>query len=166
MKSIVVAMDRNNAIGADNSLLWGRDLPADLAYFKSLTMGGSIIMGRHTFESIGRPLPGRENIVVSRSLRAVAGICVARSLQQAYDTATRDKIFVIGGGQIYAQAMRDMDALHVTQVDAQFPRATVFFPEIDDQQWTVFNREHHTADTYNKYDYEFVEYRPTQQSAP
>src|SRR6478609_2038539 len=111
MKAIVVAIDKKNGIGAENDLLWLRDLPADLAHFKKLTTGGSVIMGRKTFESIGRPLPNRENIVVSRTPTGVQGVLTVNSLVSAYELA-RYPIFVIGGGMIYADAINDMDVLY------------------------------------------------------
>jgi dihydrofolate reductase len=158
MKSIVVAVDRNMGIGADNDLLWQRDLPADLAHFKKLTTGTSIIMGRKTFESIGRPLPDRENIVVSRTPTGIAGVLTVASLESAYELA-RYPISVIGGGQIYAQAINDVDVLHVTYVDAEFPQATVFFPQINCEDWEEVSRDHHEADEKNKFPYDFVTYR-------
>ncbi len=158
MKAIVVAVDKNNGIGADNDLLWIRDLPADLAHFKKLTTGGSIIMGRKTFESIGRPLPNRENIVVSRTPTGVQGVLTANSLNSAYELA-RYPIFVIGGGQVYADAVDDMDILYVTEVQAEFPQATVFFPTINEAKWQEISREHHDSDEKNKYAFDFVEYR-------
>lgn len=157
MKAIVVAIDKNRGIGADNDLLWVRDLPADLAHFKKLTTGGSIIMGRKTFESIGRPLPNRENIVVSRTPTGVQGVLTAMSLDSAYELA-RYPIFVIGGGQIYMAAINEMDVLYVTEVQAEFPQATVFFPQIDKTVWREVSREHHEADDKNKYAFDFVEY--------
>lgn len=157
MKAIVVAIDKNMGIGADNDLLWQRDLPADLAHFKKLTTGGSIIMGRKTFESIGRPLPERENIVVSRTPSGVQGVLTAVSLESAYALA-RYPVFVIGGGQIYAAALNSVDRLYVTEVDATFPEATVFFPAIDNEIWHETSREHHEADERNKYAFDFVVY--------
>ncbi len=157
MKAIVVAIDKNRGIGADNDLLWVRDLPADLAHFKKLTTGGSIIMGRKTFESISRPLPNRENIVVSRTPTGVQGVLTAMSLDSAYELA-RYPIFVIGGGQIYMAAINEMDVLYVTEVQAEFPQATVFFPQIDKTVWREVSREHHEADDKNKYAFDFVEY--------
>lgn len=157
MKSIIVAVDRNLGIGADNELLWMRDLPDDLAYFKRLTTGASVIMGRKTFESMGRPLPNRENIVVSSRSVGVPGVLTANSLSSAYELA-RYPIFVMGGGQIYASALGDMDRLYVTEVDAAFPQATVFFPAIDRSVWAETSREHHDADERNKYAFDFVVY--------
>lgn len=161
MKAIVVAMDRKNGIGADNDLLWLRDLPADLAHFKKLTTGKTVVMGRKTFESIGRPLPDRQNIVVSRSgPTGVKGVQTAYSLETAYALAQYD-VMVIGGGQIYQQAIDDMDVLYVTEVQAEFPQATVFFPKIDKTKWQEVSREHHEADERNKYAFDFVKYEKT-----
>ena len=158
MKSIIVAMDKNNGIGADNDLLWARDLPADLAHFKKLTVGKSIVMGRKTFESIGRPLPDRQNIIISRKgALGAPGTLTAASLETAYNLAQFD-IFIIGGGQIYQQALSDMDRLYVTEVDASFQNATVHFPVIDPAIWNEVSRDHHDADNKNKYAFDFVVY--------
>lgn len=157
MKSMVVAMDKNRGIGADNDLLWLRDLPADLAHFKRVTTGGSIIMGRKTFDSIGRPLPERQNIVLSGTPTGVKGVITAGSLKAAYAIA-QFPIFVIGGGTVYEQAIDDMDRLYVTEVQAEFPQATVFFPPIDTAIWKEVTREHHDADERNKYAFNFVVY--------
>lgn len=158
MRSIVVAYDRHRGIGADNDLLWGRDLPADLAHFKTLTMGKSIVMGRKTFESIGRALPGRQNIVVSRGEYAAPDdVLVVPTLEAAYDAADSD-VAIIGGGQIYEHALKDVDIIYATEVDAEFPQATVFFPEISREIWHETSREKHEPDERNKYAYEFVTY--------
>ena len=155
MKAIVVAVDKNNGIGADNDLLWQRDLPADLANFKKLTKGNTVVMGRKTFESIGRPLPERENIVVSRKPTGVKGVLTASSLDSAYELARND-IYIIGGGQIYEQALSDVDVIYMTQVDAEFHQATVFFPRVDCLAWREVSRDHHEADERNKYAFDFV----------
>ena len=159
MKTIIVAMDRKNAIGFENDLPWGRGLKDDLVNFKRITKDGTVIMGRKTFESIGsRPLPDRENIVVSRSApTGVAGVLSALSLEAAYALA-RYETFVIGGGQIYQQALPDMDRLIVTHVDAEFSQATVFFPAIDSDIWQEIGREHYVADERNSYDFDIVTY--------
>lgn len=157
MKSIIVAVDKNNGIGAKNDLLWLRDLPDDLAYFKRMTTGASVIMGRNTYDSMGRPLPNRENIVVSHRPVGDKDVLTAASLESAYQLA-RYPIFVMGGGRIYADALSDMDRLYVTEVDASFPQATVFFPEIDKNIWQETGREHHLADERNKYAFDFVVY--------
>lgn len=160
MKTIVVAYDKNRGIGAANDLLWQRDLPADLKHFKDITMGGAIIMGRKTFESIGRPLSGRQNIVVSRDMNTVIdGATVVNGLQAAYAIVEPGcEIFVIGGGQIYQLAMDSVDRIMATEVAATFDQADVFFPAIDLSQWREASREHHVADDKNRYDYDFVTY--------
>lgn len=159
MKTAVVAMDRNRAIGFNNDLPWGRSLKDDLTHFKRLTTNGSIIMGRKTFESIGsRPLPNRENIVLSRNPTAVANTLTALSPSAAYDLA-RYPIFVIGGGQIFEQTIDDMDQLVVTYVDAEFPEATIFFPQINCQVWEEVSRDHHEADERNAYAFDIVTYK-------
>ena len=157
MKSIIVAYDERRGIGAGNDLLWHRDLPADLAHFKQLTMGGSIIMGRKTFESIGRALPGRESIVVSHGHIDAVDAIAATSLPDAY-AAAHGNIFVIGGGQIYEQVLTDVDLIYATEVHASFPQATVFFPVLG-PEWREVARETHVADERNKYAYDFVTYR-------
>jgi len=163
MKSMIVAMDRANAIGFENDLPWGRTLKADLANFKKLTTGASIVMGRKTFESIGsRPLPNRENIVVSRTPTGIKGVLTALSLEAAYALA-RYPIFVIGGGQVYAQALDDMDRLYVTHVDATFPHASTHFPAIDLTQWREVSREHYEADERNQYDFDIAIYEKSEQ---
>lgn len=157
MKSIVVAYDKQRGIGAANDLLWQRDLPADLAHFKALTTGGTVIMGRKTYESIGRPLPNRQNIVVSRSGFSAPDVLTVGSLAEAYAAAEHD-IFVIGGGEIYAQSLADMDTVYATEVHETFPQATVFFPPLPDG-WREVAREQHVRDEHNQYDYDFVSYQ-------
>ena len=158
MNYIVVAYDKQRGIGADNDLLWQRDLPADLARFKQLTMGASLIMGRKTFESIGRALPGRENIVVSHSPVAVDGVITATSLDDAFTAATKDRIAVIGGASIYEQSLDRIEVIYATEVQATFPAAQVFivpFPA----DFIEVSRVHHDIDRTNKYPFDLVEYR-------
>ena len=154
-----MAYDKQRGIGAAGDLLWLRDLPADLAHFKQLTMGGSIVMGRKTYESIGRALPGRENIVVSHGPIDATDVIAVTSLAAAYEAA-HGNIFIIGGGQIYDQALGDADIVYATEVQQTFPQATVFFPALDDS-WQERAREPHVADDRNKYDYDFVTYART-----
>lgn len=157
MKSIIVAYDQNRGIGAENDLLWQRDLPADLAHFREKTTGATVIMGRKTFQSIGRPLPNRQNIVVSRSgMPATEGVQVVANLEEAYEAAEHD-IFVIGGGSIYAQALADMDRVYASEVKAAFPQATVFFPALG-AEWHEIERIARKADEKNRYDVDFVVY--------
>lgn len=159
MKSILVAYDKNLGIGAKNDLLWQRDLPADLRRFKELTTDNAIIMGRKTYESIGRPLPNRQNIVISRSPDMIEGVLVVDSLHAAYEAVEPGKeTFVIGGGQIYSLALDTVDRIYATEVDALFDEADIFFPLIDDDVWKETNRTHHESDERNLYNYDFVIY--------
>ena len=158
-KCIIVAIADNNAIGKDNALLW--HISEDLKFFKRTTMGCPVIMGRKTFESIGRPLPKRLNIVISRGFEAPEGVLVVSSLEDAYKAAAScmpDRCFVMGGGQIYAQAMSDMDRLIVTHVHTIIEDADTFFPPIDPAIWKVACRSEMLHDDESGYDFEFVEY--------
>jgi dihydrofolate reductase len=158
MRSIIVAYDQNRGIGAANDLLWKRDIPADLRRFKELTTGSAIIMGRKTYESIRRPLPNRQNIVISRQGEPIEGVTVVTNLNDAYAAATTEDIYIIGGGQIYELALDSVDQILATEVDASFPAADVFFPELDETVWQESSREHHAADENNKYPFDFVIY--------
>lgn len=160
-KAIIVAYDKNRAIGRGGDLPWGRNLPADLTHFKQLTRGGNVIMGRKTFESIGsRPLPDRENIIISSRPTGVKGVLTAVNLESALALA-RYKTFIIGGAQVYSDALKipTIDTIYATEVDAVFSDTDTFFPEIDMTTWQEVSRVHHPADTENKYDFDFVTYR-------
>lgn len=160
-KAIIVAYDKNRAIGRGGDLPWGRNLPADLVHFKQLTRGGNVIMGRKTFESIGsRPLPDRENIIISSRPTGVKGVLTAVNLESALALA-RYKTFIIGGAQVYGDALKipTIDTIYATEVDAAFSDTDTFFPEIDMTTWQEVSRVHHPADTENKYDFDFVTYR-------
>ena len=159
MVNIIVAVADNGAIGKDNSLLW--HIREDLKYFKKVTMGCPVIMGRRTFESIGRPLPGRQNIVVSKSgTQALPeGVLPAGSLEEAVSKAEGDEMFVIGGGQIYRQALPLADRLYVTEVHVTVEDADTFFPEIDARQWEEESRTAPQTDAESGIEYEFVVYR-------
>ena len=135
IKSLVVAKARNGVIGRDNRLPWR--LPADLAYFKRVTMGHPVIMGRHTWESIGKPLPGRQNIVVSRNRGYHAeGATVVGSLDEAWRAAgDAEEACVIGGTSLFAEALPQADRIHLTEVEAEVPGDT-WFPAFDRSQWT------------------------------
>lgn len=153
-----MAYDRERGIGANNDLLWQRDLPADLRHFKETTMGGAIIMGRLTFDSLGRkPLPGRDNIVISNSLEQGESFKVAKSLGEAL-AMTSLRAYVIGGGSIYEQSIDVADEVIATEVHHHFPQATVFFPELPADEWHETARQQNFADDKNKYDYDFVTY--------
>ncbi|MGX9986817.1 dihydrofolate reductase [Chryseobacterium sp. POL2] len=158
MISIVVAMGKNNAIGKENQLLW--HLPEDLKHFKNLTSGHPIIMGRKTYESIGRALPNRTNIVVSRKDNWFEeGILIVPSLKEAIKHSKKisDQVFIIGGGTIYEQTIDLVDKLEVTIVDGEMG-ADTFFPKINPKVWIEVNRECHHKDEKNAYDYCFVTY--------
>ncbi len=157
-KALIVAYGRDGEIGAHGDLPWGRNLPGDLAHFKRRTTSGSIIMGRRTFESIGRkPLPNRENIVVSSTPTGVSGVLTALSLESAYALA-RYPVFIIGGARLYEIALPTVDVIYATEVDAVFPDADTFFPKLGGE-WQEVAREHHEADEKNLYAFDFVEYK-------
>ena len=192
-KSIIVAIADNNAIGRNNELLW--HISEDLKFFKRTTLGCPVIMGRKTFESIGRPLPKRLNILVSRSgyeapegVRVVAsleeafglaGVEILRSAQNDKEPAQNDKepaqndkhnvmpsevetsasrVFVIGGGQIYAQAMSQVDSMVITHVHTVIEDADTFFPAIDPSVWVAAERSELQTDPETGYTFEFVKY--------
>lgn len=135
--TVVAAVARNGVIGSGGRLPW--HLPEDLRHFKQLTMGGTLVMGRKTYESIGRPLPGRRTVVVTRQYGWSAdGVDVAGSLEAALATAGDGEVFVVGGGEIYRQALPLADALEITQVDAE-PSGDVYFPPIG-QDWSEIRR--------------------------
>ena len=159
MKSIIVGISKNFAIGADHDMPWHREVPGDLAYFRRMTKGNSVIVGRNTFEHDfgGKPLPDRENIVVTSKPTSVKGVLSANSLESAYALA-RYPVFVAGGGKLYAEAIKSVDRLYITHIDATFEDASVFFPAIDESVWKETSREHHDADERNKYAYDFVIY--------
>jgi dihydrofolate reductase len=152
--SIIAALDRNRAIGKTGGMPWY--LPADLARFKSLTMGHPILMGRKTHASIGKALPGRRNIVITRdAVYAAPGCEIAGSLEDALRLAGEGEAFVIGGGEIYRQALPFAQRLYLTRIDAAFD-ADTFFPEFDEAAWRVTSREAHAPDEKNRYPFEFV----------
>ena len=162
-KCIIVAISDNNAIGRDNALLW--HLSEDLKFFRRTTLGCPVIMGRKTYESIGRPLPKRVNIVVTRGSEAPEGTLLAHSLDEAFALAAvaeegqePARSFVIGGGQIYSQALTLVDRLIVTHVHTVIEGADTFFPEIDPTIWQCTNEERHEADEKHDYAFTFATY--------
>jgi dihydrofolate reductase len=141
--TLVVAIDAQRGIGVDNKLPW--HLPEDLAHFKRVTLGRPIIMGRKTFDSIGRPLPKRRNIVVTRNRDwSHEGVDVAASLADAIALVGDEPASIIGGAQIFNEAVRSADRMIVTHIEAVYPCDT-FFPEIDAAVWTVTAREDHRS---------------------
>ncbi len=157
--SCIVAMTQNRVIGHGNQIPWY--LPADLKYFKKITSGHAVIMGRNCFESIGRPLPNRTNIVVSRDAFFIASSCiVVRSLEEALHTAhelNEEEIFIIGGGQIYEQTLELWDKLYLTLVDCDC-EGDVFFPVINEDEWICTYDEPGTKDEKNHFDHRFMVY--------
>lgn len=164
MTTIVVAMGLKNEIGLGNQLLW--HLPKDLKHFKQLTSGHPIIMGRKTYESIGKPLPNRTNIVVSRKKDWFEeGILIVGSIKEAIKFAKKidENVFIIGGGTIYEQTMEVVDKLEVTLVKAEL-EADTFFPKINPNIWQKTNEECFEKDEKNTYDFCFQTYERIEKS--
>jgi dihydrofolate reductase len=152
--SIVVAIAENNAIGMHNQLLW--HLPADLKHFKQITSHHSIIIGRKTFDSVGKPLPNRRNIIVTRQDITIEGCEVVKSIDEAIALCKgENEVFIVGGAEIYKQAMDKTDKIYLTIVHKTFD-ADAYFPEIDHQKWKETEREDHQADEKNKIPYSFI----------
>lgn len=156
--AIVVAMAQNRAIGINNTLPWR--CPEDLKHFKSLTMGHHIIMGRKTWDSIGRPLPGRTTVVVTRNPGWHAEGCqIAHSLDQALALcASDDQIFIVGGAELYAQALPLADTLHITEICVDIA-GDAYFPDFMREQWHETERHHSRQDAPQPLSYDFVTYR-------
>ena len=157
IKSFVVAVSSNNAIGKDNKLPW--HLPADLKFFKSLTTGHHIIMGRKTFESFGKPLPNRTSVVITRQKNYnPEGCVVVHSLEEALKVAFDEKeAFIIGGAEIFKVAMPIADRIYLTRIKEIFEGDT-FFPELDEEQWLLKEKQDFESDEKNKYAYSFCIY--------
>ena len=153
--TIVVAISENNAIGKDNQLLW--HLPADLKHFKNKTTGKTIIMGRKTYDSIGKPLPNRRNIVITRQQGLqFAGIEVVNSLDEGLALCKdENEVFIIGGAEIYKQALPLVDKIELTRVHQEF-EADAFFPDLDQETWKETWKEDHLPDEKNKFAYTFA----------
>ena len=154
--SAIVAVAKNNVIGKDNDIPWY--LPADLKYFKKTTLNHHIIMGRNCYESIGKPLPKRTNVVLTRNPFYIVSNCyVTHSIEEAIGIAKNngeDEAFIIGGAQIYEQSMDTWDKLYLTEVDLEV-EGDVIFPEINFDEWELISEEAHQADEKNEYDYTF-----------
>ena len=158
MITLIVAMGKNREIGKENQLLW--HLPKDLKRFKELTSGYPIIMGRKTYESIGKPLPNRTNIVISRKNDWFEeGILIVGSIKEAVKFAKKidEEVFVLGGGNIYEQTIDFADKLEVTLVDAVLD-ADTFFPKINEKVWQKTNEDRHQKDEKNEFDFCFQTY--------
>lgn len=159
--SMIVAAARNGVIGRNNALPWR--LPDDLRYFRRVTMGKPVIMGRRTFESIGRPLPGRDNIVVSRNRQfAAAGIHVVHDLVQAYTVASAsarasgaEELMLLGGAQLYAAALPQIQRIYLTRVHADIS-GDACLPALDRDSWYEISRQDHAADNGNEFPFSFI----------
>ncbi len=175
MISLIAAVAADGSIGNGNQLLW--HIGGDLQYFKAVTTGHTVIMGRKTYESIGRPLPGRKNIVVSCSNLEFPSIPKYKkdgtpsntSIEKAEDLPRllkslkrkKEEVFVIGGGSIYRAAFKDADRLYITRIMATPENADTFFPAIDLNEWEVVNSSEIFTDTENNIEYQFIVYRRT-----
>lgn len=158
--SIIVATSLNHSIGKDNQLLW--HLPADLKFFKATTMGCPVVMGRKTFQSIGRTLPGRQNVVITRDKTFNADgqydLTVVGSIDEALVKLHAEKeVFIIGGGEIYKQSIDSVDTIYITLVHTVID-GDVYFPEIDKAKFDLVWEEKHLADEKNKFDYTFQKF--------
>ncbi len=154
--SLIVAKSENNVIGKDNQIPWR--LSKDLKYFKKCTLNHTIIMGRKTYESIGKALPKRNNVVLSSTMAPQAGISVCRSMQEALGSCVMRKekeVFIIGGAALYELALDFVDRLYITEVKAVI-EGNVFFPEFDMSEWNELSRTSNTKDERNEYDFDFV----------
>ncbi len=160
--SHVVALSNNNVIGIDNDLPWS--LKSDLAHFKEYTSNKIIIMGRKTFESIGRPLPNRINYVVSTTIKNIDGVKIFSSTKEAIHEAykecaciQKDEIVIIGGGYLFRETMRNINKLILTRVDCEID-GDIYYPEIDLSSWKLIKTQSFTKDTNNDYDFKIEEY--------
>ncbi|MBM7602098.1 dihydrofolate reductase [Metabacillus crassostreae] len=159
MISLIVAMDENRLIGKDNQLPW--HLPQDLAYFKRMTMNHKIVMGRKTYESIGRPLPGRENIILTRDHSyKMDGCKVLHSIEEILELSknTDENIFVIGGAEIFKEILPYSDRLYMTHIHHNFEGDT-FFPQLKETDWETLSVEAGIKDIKNPYEFDFVIYQ-------
>ena len=155
--ALVAALDRKRAIGRGNALPW--HLPDDLKRFKALTLGKPLLMGRKTAESLGRALPGRSNLVLTRSGRApFAGMDAVASLDAALGIVGDQELMAIGGGDVFALALPLATRMHLTHVDTIVDGADAFFPAFDASDWRIVSREPHAADAKHALAFEFVDY--------
>jgi len=153
--SAIVAISKNRVIGRDNEIPW--HLSGDMKFFKRTTMDHHVIMGRKTFMSMGRPLPKRTNIVITRDLYFVASGCIiARSIEEALEIAfdnEETEAFIIGGGEIYQQSLRYWDKIYLTEVDVEIPDGEIFFPELNLDEWRTLSTDKFPADENNDHAY-------------
>ena len=160
MRSIVVAYDELRTIGKDGDIPWAGKLPADMRFFRDLTEDRAVIMGRKTFESLPdafRPLPNRQNIVISLSQKAMAGAFVVESIDEALEIGG-ENAYIIGGAQVYRQTLSRVNRVYATEIATRTEGGDTFFPELSEEEWQAISREEHEADERNKFAYSFVTY--------
>lgn len=156
MISLIAAMDKNNVIGYNNDMPWS--LPNDLKHFKEVTSHSTIIMGRKTYESIGRPLPNRRNIILSRSgYETNDDVEVISSIDEIKKLAKKEEVFVIGGGTIYEQVISFADRLYITRIDAEL-KGDTYFPQFSETEWQVIDEKDGVQNEKNKYNHKFYTY--------
>ena len=151
MINVIVAYDKNLAIGKDNTLVWRQS--ADLKRFKELTTGNTVVMGRKTFESIGKPLPNRKNIVITRQDIQIEGVEIIKSIEEIKNI--EEDIFIIGGGEIYKSCLIFADRIFATEIDCEI-EADTWFVDVDMSEWVVESKSEHKSDEKNQYDYSFI----------
>lgn len=157
MISLIAAMDKNRLIGNGNTLPW--HLPADLAYFKSVTMAKPILMGRKTYDSIGRPLPGRQNIVLTRGEVEIEGVTVVHSIEEAVAAAGDvDEVMVIGGSSIYELVLSKVQRMYLSFVEGEF-EGDAWFPEFEENEWEIIDEKTQASDEKNAHACRFVTYQ-------
>lgn len=159
MISLIAGIGKNYELGTKNALLW--HMPNDMKHFRDTTRGHTVIMGQKTYESMGKPLPNRRNIVVTRNKDFQAeGVEISYSLEDTIESFkdSPEEVFVIGGGEIYKQTIDKADRLYITHMNATFPEADAFFPEIIPIVWNEVSHEEHKADDNHAFDYTFSVY--------
>lgn len=163
MKYIIVGYDRNRAIGAKNQLPWAGKMKTDMKRVRELTTGNAIIMGRNTYDSIGRPLPNRQNIVITSRPLDGDGVTTVTSLDEAFAAVEPGRdAFIFGGAQVYSLALDTVDQILATEIVALFEGTDTFFPELNAALWQETSREHHEADDNDAYAFDFVTYSKRQ----
>ncbi len=158
---MIVAYDNERTIGANGLLPWEGQLPADMKHFKETTSGSSVIMGRKTFESLPeqhRPLRNRQNIILTLSGQAIEGVLTATSLGDAFSQADNREVFVIGGAQVYEQALPYVDRLFTTEIDTIVDDGDAKFPAINSDEWYMAYQKEHQPDEHNAFGYSFITY--------
>jgi dihydrofolate reductase len=155
--SQIAAMSENRVIGKNNQLLW--HIPGDLKHFKNITSGHTVIMGRKTFDSVGKPLPKRRNIIITRQNIEIDGCEVVHSIKAALALCkNEDEVFIVGGAEIYKQSLHLTNRIYLTIIHHQF-NGDSFFPEISRNEWKEVSHENHPADDKNAFPYSFITYQ-------